>query len=108
MKDERVSRIVREQCQYQQENGSGDPVKKPTGWMSNSAEILVRLGLRCRKRAGKCSRREGGQHAMASGRLAREAAVYSFQVCRAILKGCVSQLKKDGKTTEHLYGIQEC
>ena len=45
---------------------------------------------------------------MASGRVAREAAVYPFQVCRAILRGCVSQLKKDCKTNKHLYGIQDC
>ena len=89
-----MSRIVGDEGQYQQENCSGDTVKKPKGWMSNSPEILARLGLRCRGRAGKCSRPEGGQHATASGRVAREAAV--------------SQLKKDGKTIEHLYRIQEC
>ena len=45
---------------------------------------------------------------MASGRVAPEAIVYPFQFCQAISEGCVSQLEKDGKTTEHLHGIQDC
>ena len=44
---------------------------------------------------------------MASGRVAREAAVYPFEVCKAILEGCLQQLQKDGRTSEHLHGIQE-
>ena len=39
--------------------------------------------------------------------MVRDVAVYPFQVCRAILKGCAKQLKKDCKTSEHLHGIQE-
>ena len=102
-----MNMIVGDQCQYRQESIRGDPVKKPTGWMSNSFEILAKLGLRCQGRVGNCSRPGGGRHAVASGRVAREAAVYPFEVCKAILEGCLQQLQKDGRTSEHLHGIQE-
>ena len=39
-RDERVHKIVGDQCQYGQQSFRGDPVKKATGWMSNSTEIV--------------------------------------------------------------------
>ena len=38
-----VQRVVGDQCQYGQETGASDPVKKPTGWLSNSPEILKKF-----------------------------------------------------------------
>ena len=38
-----VRRVVGDQCQYGQETRGGEPVKKPTGWLSNSSEILEAL-----------------------------------------------------------------
>jgi len=101
----RVHRVTGDQCQYDQESHKGDPVKKPTGWMSNSPEILKKLSKRCRG-VGECSRRTGGRHATASGRVAREAAIYPFKLCRAILEGCKNQLLKDGKLLAGARGIQ--
>jgi len=106
VQDARVQRITGDQCQYGQESFKGDPVKKPTGWLSNSPEILKKLEKRCRGRRGECTRPRGGRHASASGRVAREAAVYPFQLCRTILEGCRNQLRKDGKLHDGMHGIQ--
>ncbi len=106
LKDERVQRSVGDQCQYGQQSHLGDPVRKPTGWMSNSPEILKMLSKRCAGRRGECSRRAGGRNATAAGRLAREAAVYPFRLCRAILQGCRNQLLRDGTLKTGMYGLQ--
>ena len=45
-----------DQCQYGQEGGTGEPVKKPTRRMSNSLEILKMLKLKCANEDGRCSR----------------------------------------------------
>ena len=42
----------------------------------------------------------------AAGRLAREAAVYPFRLCRAILQGCRNQLLRDGTLQVGMYGLQ--
>ena len=106
LQDQRVSRITGDQCQYGQESHKGDPVRKSTGWMSNSPELLKKLEKRCKGRNGDCSRRGAGRHATASGRVAREAAIYPFKLCRAILEGCRNQLRKDGRIHDGMYGIQ--
>ena len=72
---ERVDRIIGDQCQYGAEDGGG-PVKKPSGFMTNSGELRKALGDRCQGRGGMCGRRQGGQHVVCSGRVARKAAVY--------------------------------
>ena len=51
-------------------------------------------------------RPRGGQHASASGRIAREAAIYPFELCRAILEGCRNQLGEDGKPHNGMHGLQ--
>ena len=105
-KNPKVSRIVGDQCQYGQQSYQGAPVKKGTGWMSNSPEILKKLERRCRGTRGECSRPGGGRHATASGRVAREAAVYPFRLCRAILEGCRNQLRRDGRLVDGVHGYQ--
>ena len=52
MQDQRVNRIVGDQCQYGQESFNEEPVKKPTGWLSNSAEIRKKLEKRCKGTRG--------------------------------------------------------
>ena len=44
----KVERITGDQCQYGQESFRGDPVKKPTGWLSNPKEILRKPEKRCK------------------------------------------------------------
>ena len=106
LKDPRVQMTVGHQCQYGQQTSSGQPIKKPTGWMSNSPAILEQLQKMCSGKGGACSRRGGGHHAVASGKTARAAAVYPFRLCRAILRGCQRQLQRDGKLQAGLHGLQ--
>ncbi len=101
-----VRRVTGDQCQYGQETGSGEPVKKPTGWMSNSDEVLKSLEAKCLGRDGWCSRTAGGRHQTASGRRAREAAVYPTALCRAILIGCRNQLRRDRRLHPGVCGLQ--
>ena len=100
-----VDTVVGDQCQYQQEADTGAPVKKPTRWMSNSSEVLKQLSKRCSGRGGLCSRSQGGAHHPCSGRAAMMAAVYPFELCRAILVGCRNQLQKDGIFVAELVGM---
>ena len=57
---EDVHRTVGHQCQYGAE-AKGCPIKKPTGFMSNSPHLLRRLDKRCFGRHGLCSRPQGGE-----------------------------------------------
>ena len=98
--------VVGDQCQYGQETSSGHPVKKPTRWLTNSPELAKTLGDRCLGAAGRCTRPGGGSHAVASGKIAREAAVYPFKLCRAILRGCVRQLQADRRLQSGQHGVQ--
>ena len=82
-----VLRIVGDQCQYGQSDELDNPVKKATGWMTNSPCVAEALSKRCSGLKGYCSRQGGGRHMTASGRLAREMAVYPFILCKAILMG---------------------
>ncbi len=108
--DERVHRIRADQCQYGATvvNGhlKGSPILKPTGFMTNSLKVLEKLGRRCRGRDGACSRAAGGTHAICSGKIARDAAVYPKGLCRALLDGMSAQVKFDGKLQEGCFGIQ--
>ena len=75
-----------DQCQYGQDGGTGEPVKKPTRWMSNSPEILNMLKLKCNNREGICSRPGGAKHRSCTGDVARMAAIYLMNLCKAILQ----------------------
>ena len=106
MARETVDRVTGDQCQYGQGDEAGNPVRKATGWMSNSPCLLEALSRRCTSTGGFCSRVQGGKHVTASGRLAREVAVYPFLLRKAILTGIRKQLKRDGLVKDHVYGIQ--
>ena len=106
-----VEAVTSDRCQYGQEDSrSGDPVKKPTSWLSNSEAIRDALRdalqVRCTGRGGACSRPRGGAHRVAEGRVCKESAVYPFQLCKAILMGCRRQLVIDGRLTIGICGIQ--
>ena len=107
-----IERTVGDQCQFGAEVMSGpkqgQPVKKPSGFMSNSPELLKVLNRRCLGGAtpGSCSRARGGTHVHAEGKVARDAAVYPPGLCRAIIKGVSAQLRADGLTKRGCFGIQ--
>ena len=67
---------------------------------------MKELEARCHGKAGECSRPGGGSHAVTSGKVAREAAVYPFKLCRAILRGCARQLQADGRLQPGQHGVQ--
>jgi len=78
-----VETAVCDRCQYGQEDDrSGDPVKKPTKWMSNSQCIRESLEKRCTGQGGACSRTKGGAHRTATGRVCKESAFYPSSSAR--------------------------
>ena len=101
-----VDQAVADQCQYDQQDRDGTPIKKPTRFMSNSPEILKQLSRRCQGRSGRCTRPAGGQHTTCAGRAARLAAVYPFELCKSILLDCRNQLRVDGMYVLGIVGIQ--
>ena len=98
--------MVGDQCQYGQEDAVGNPLRKPTGWMSSSRHVLEALRHRCQGTGGHCTRRGGGRHGSTTGKTAREAAVYPFKLCKALLVGLHKQLKAEGKLTDGVVGVQ--
>ena len=84
----------------------GEPIKKPTGFMTNSPQVAKELEVQCKGQFGACSRPEGGRHVLCSGRVAREAAKYPKELCRAMLKGIRNQLEVDGALKDGCFGVQ--
>ena len=105
-----VEMAYADQCQYGQAIQSGrhrgDPVKKPTGFLGNSPEVAKQLSKRCTGTGGSCSRPAGGQHRGCSGSHAQAAAIYTREMCRAVIKGISEQLRKDGTLKRGCYGVQ--
>jgi hypothetical protein len=69
--------------------------------------VLRALSARCPGRSvggGVCG--NGQPHAIASGRAAREAAVYPFKLCKAILIGFRNQMVRDGRLPRGTHGFQ--
>ena len=102
-----VTTSIIDQCLYGSETPDGDPIKKPTKFVTNSEEIAKQLSRRCLGKDGKCSRPKGGLHQQCRGKVARMAAVYSFKLCRAILVGFRNQLRADGRFQDGFVGILE-
>ena len=101
-----VEVVIGDRCLFGQVDTDGHPIKKPTKWMSNSAEVLKILGARCRGRMGACSKQYGGSHVVAEGSRTKGTAIYPFALCKAILKGFRNQLVADGRLTLGVVGIQ--
>ena len=106
---EGVRRVQADQCQYNSEvkfgMHKGLPVKKPTGFLSNAPHLLARLEKRCSGHGGECSRRRGGRHAICEGKIAKEAAKYSDELCKAILRGMYDQMRASGIVRDHEVGL---
>jgi len=68
-----------DQCQYGAEikdgPDRGQPIKKPSGFLTNSKHVFDALGRRCVGEHGDCSRPRGGRHSPCSGRHAAAAAI---------------------------------
>ena len=88
-KMENVVKVVGDQCQYGAEIKTGkyrgDPIKKPSGFMTNSSEIAEAMSRRCSGRDGLCSRGKGGMHRPCSGKHALDALLLPAQLreCRS-------------------------
>jgi len=108
--DHRVHRVNADQCQYGSEVSfgakCGSPVRKATGFLTNSGAIAQALSRRCSGRDGRCSRPRGGTHVHCEGRVARDAARYPRGLCQAILRGCIAQMKDDGIVQTGTSGLQ--
>ena len=102
---EGVGRVVGHQCQYGAESG-GQPIKKPTGFMTNCEGIRKALSKTCSGRNGWCIRDGGGQHVLCNGRVARMAAIFPIRLCKAILSGLKNQLRSDGVVIDGHHGMQ--
>ena len=100
-----VKRIRADQCQHGQESDAGNPIKKPTGFMSNAPHLLEALDQRCFGRRGACSRPQGGRHQDCLGKVARRAAIFSDLMCEIILSGFSAQLRADKRMRENEVGI---
>ena len=84
----------------------GDPVKKPTGFLTNSEEVAKVLNKHCEGVGCQCSRRRGGMHRMCSVVHARGAARYPRGLCKATPRGITNQLKVMGLVKDGCFGIQ--
>ena len=93
-----VEWIDMHQCQFGQQDEHGNPVKKPTRWLSNSKHILNKLNAQCQGRGGWCV--QGGEwrrHTPCYGKVATAAAIYPFKLCKAILEGLAEEMKERGR-----------
>ena len=85
-----VQRAHGDQCMYGAEvqtgRAAGQPVKKPSGFLTNSPCLAKSLSKRCKGLGGYCSRIRGGKHELCSGKVASDAQVYPKGLCRAVSK----------------------
>ena len=100
-----------DQCQFgaeiQDGQDRGKPLKKPSGFMTNSQYVFDALSRRCVGEGGACSRPRGGEHGLCSGKHAAAAAAkHPKGLCRAVLRGVRDQLRADGLLKAGCYGVQ--
>ena len=91
-----VRRIDSDMCAFgmtQYDSEGPGLIKKPTGFMSNSPEILKQLYRRCTG---------GHRHILLLNGRAQRAQVYPDELCKLILVGLVNQMKSDGRIEDHL------
>ena len=100
-----VFRVRADQCQLGQQTQDGDPLKKPTGFMSNSPELLQALNRRCFGKHGLCSRPQGGVHRQCIGKVAERATIFQEELCATILRRLRTQLRADGKMHDGEIGV---
>ena len=100
-----VGRVNADQCQLGQQDHLMNPIRKPTGFMSTSPEILNQLNVQCMGRRGSCSRPEGGLQARCLGARARRAAIFQDKLCLAILRGFRNQMIADKAMRRGEFGL---
>ena len=95
LRQEGIDKINADQCQLGKQTDSGDPLKKPTGFMSNASQPLSKLNRRCFGQHGICSRPQRGRHVECLSKKAQRAAIFQEELCMAILTGFTDQLGHD-------------
>ena len=90
-----VRRIRSDQHLHGQESKLGNPIKKPTVFMSNADDLSEMTDRRCFGIKGLSSRHGGGEHQNCIGKPARRAAILYDQMCETILHGTSLELKTD-------------
>ena len=80
-----VRRVRGDQCQFGQVSDTGNPIRKATGFMSNSECVLDILNKRCFGRHGFCSRELGGKHQDCIGRTAKRLQFIATRCARPYL-----------------------
>ncbi len=105
-----VVRVRGDQCQYgaeiQRGQHRGDPIMKPTGFMTNSPCVAAEMSRTCEGMGGACSRPKGGRHRLCSGVHAKDAQRYPKELCRAMLRGVTKQLRSDDLLKDGCFGMQ--
>ena len=101
-----VARVLAHRCQTGAEDLKGNPVKKPTLFMSNAQALCEELNNVCSGRRGACSRRKAGRHMMCNGMVAGRAAMFPLQLCESILVGFREQIGRDGVWSRSAHGMQ--
>ena len=85
--------VIGDQCAYgHRDLVSQKPVKKPTGWLSNSEAILNKVGKRCRCAWGAHEQLLGSNR---GGLRSAQAARYPQALCAAICSGVKHQMEID-------------
>ena len=100
-----LNKVIGDQYQYGQASRDGHLVKKPTERLSNSLEVVKEMCKRCAGCGGAPSRSRRA-YALASGRVAKDDAIYPFKLCRAMLVCLRNQLRLDGCVTPRVYSCQ--
>ena len=75
--------------------------------MTNSEAIRDELDKTFAGKSGYCSRHPGVKHVECRGLTARRAAIFPFQLCRAILRGMREQLRRDGVFEPGVVGLHQ-
>ena len=90
-----VARVVADQCEPGQETEAGEPIRKPTGFMSNSPCILGQLHRKCTGSRGLFSRPERDEHWPCNSTVSRMAGIFQRELCEAVLRGLRDQPRQD-------------
>ena len=85
--EEGVTRVSCDRCLCGYESEDVSPIKKPMSIMSNAKELTKELTAACNGKGGQCGRPGSRTHRQCRGKTARLAAMYHFELCKAILIG---------------------
>ena len=100
-----VQRIAPNQFPLGQPTDSGDPLRKPTGFISNAPELLTSLDGRCFGKNGLCFRLQGGRHAECLRKEAQRVATCEGELCMVILRAHRNQLLADKPMRKGMIGV---